>query len=111
MESDVSLHCSQEPGSGLYPQANESSPQFPTYFYFSNIHYKIIIPSTLGLASNLLFSGFPTKLLYTFLLFPMIFPHHSSRFGYLCVTLWSVLVMKLPLCSILQPPAPSPTLV
>jgi hypothetical protein len=44
MKPEGSLLCSQEPAAGPYPELHESSPN--TLFYFSNIHFNIVLPST-----------------------------------------------------------------
>jgi hypothetical protein len=47
MESEVTLPRSQEPTTGLYAEADESSPHFPLCFF--KIHFHIIFPSTSSL--------------------------------------------------------------
>jgi len=75
---------------------------FPPYFSTS-----ILISSShlrLGLTNILFRSGFPTKILYAFLISPIPFPSHPP----LLITLISGEAYKLwssLLCSLLQPPA------
>jgi hypothetical protein len=66
MEHEDSLPCSKEPTIGPYPEPDESSPHFPTIF--PQDHSKIIHPTSLGLTTGLSPSGFPTKILYAFLI-------------------------------------------
>jgi hypothetical protein len=67
MKSEGSLPCSHEPATGPYSEPDASSSHRPTYF--RNIHSKIIsFPSTLDIPRGLLSSGFPTTILYAFLI-------------------------------------------
>jgi hypothetical protein len=46
METEGSLPCSQEPSTGPYPAAEQSSPVHTTPSYLSKIHLNIILPPT-----------------------------------------------------------------
>jgi hypothetical protein len=58
MESEGSLPCSQKPVTGLYPEPDESNPHL-TLFPF---------PSVPRSSEWSFRSGFPTKILYAFLI-------------------------------------------
>jgi hypothetical protein len=77
--------------------------------YFPNIHFNIILPSTLlGLQRGLLPSDFLTKILYAFLIPPMReipHPSHSPWFDHPNNIWWSIQVMKLLIMQ--SPPASS----
>jgi hypothetical protein len=81
MEPEGSLPCSQEPSSGPYPDPDRSSPYNP-------ILSILILPTylRLGLPSGLIPSGFPTNILYAFLLSPFVLhalPISSSLTGFI----------------------------
>jgi hypothetical protein len=56
-----SLPCPQEPATRPYPGPTESSPH----------PYNLLTHLCLGFPSGLFSSGFPTKILYAFLIYPM----------------------------------------
>jgi hypothetical protein len=62
----------------LDPTMNQMNPIHTILHYFHNIHFNIILPSTLGHPSGLFHSDLPTKILYEFLISPMhaICPAH-----------------------------------
>jgi hypothetical protein len=65
MEREISLPCSQEPSTGLYPEPDRSSLYHPIIFLLSSI----LILSThqrLDLPSGLFLSGFRTNILHAF---------------------------------------------
>jgi hypothetical protein len=51
----------------LVPILSQIDPVHITQFYFSKIHFNIILPPSPGLPSGLFPFGFPTNILYTFL--------------------------------------------
>jgi hypothetical protein len=63
METEGSLPCSQEPSTDTYPEPDQFSPYHPILIL--SIHL------CLGLPSGLFPYGFPTKVLYVFLLAPI----------------------------------------
>jgi len=66
MKLQISLSCSQDPTTGLYPEPDESSPHRLTIYY--NIHSSISYHLHLGLPTGLFPLGFPTKVLYAFII-------------------------------------------
>ena len=96
-ELEGSLPHSQEPATSPYPEPAQSSPypHIPTYW-----RYILILTShlRLGLPSCLFPSGFPTKTLYTPLVYPIRAsapPIHSSRFGHPNNVWWRLEIIKL----------------
>jgi hypothetical protein len=73
MEPEASLPCSQEPSTRPYPEPDQSSPSHPI-----SLRYILILSPHLhlGLASGLFPSGFPTKILYAFVLHALPIPAH-----------------------------------
>lgn len=63
-----SLPCSKHPATGSYHAPNEFIPQHSGLLYVSEIHFNIVLPSTL---MSLKLSYFPTKILYSFIISPM----------------------------------------
>jgi hypothetical protein len=66
MESEGSLWCSQKPTTSPYPEPAASSTQLP--ILFPKIHSNIILPLTPSLSIGPFPSGYPTKILYVFLI-------------------------------------------
>jgi hypothetical protein len=64
MEPKGSLPCPQEPATAPYP-IDTFKP------YFCKIHFNIILHLRLGPPSDLFPPGFPTKILYAFLISPI----------------------------------------
>jgi hypothetical protein len=66
MEPESSLLCSQEPATGPYTEPDNSSHTLQPFF----LRFILILSSYLcsGLSSGLFASGFPTKILYAFLI-------------------------------------------
>jgi hypothetical protein len=67
MEPEICFHKS----SPMVPILSQINPVHTTPFYFSTIHFNIIIHLRLYLPIGLFNSGFPTKTLYAFILAPM----------------------------------------
>jgi hypothetical protein len=67
MEPESSLPCSQESSTGLYPESDRSTPYHPIL----SLRYILILYThlRLGLPSGLFPSGFPTNILFAFLVF------------------------------------------
>jgi hypothetical protein len=63
MEPEIPLLCSEEPATGPYPEADESSSHTATLLL---IHFNMILPSRPTLLSNLLISDFLSKIVYAF---------------------------------------------
>jgi len=63
MEPEGSLPCSQHPTTGPYPEPDEPNPQIHTLksIHISS-HLRLVLPS------RLFPSGFPTEILYAFLI-------------------------------------------
>jgi hypothetical protein len=55
----------------LVPILSQTNPVHTTLSFLSKIHFYIIHPLCLGLSSGLFPSGFPTNILYAFLLAPI----------------------------------------
>jgi hypothetical protein len=70
MEPEGSLPSSHEPSAGLYPEPDTSNSYRPIL----SLGSVLILSSNicLGLLSDLLLSGFPTKILYAFLFAPFV---------------------------------------
>jgi hypothetical protein len=77
MEPESSLQCSQEPATNPYPEPDESSPHLPHRIFLRSI--TIFSHRRLGIPSGVFPSGFPTKILYAFLM-RATFPAHFSLF-------------------------------
>jgi hypothetical protein len=90
MEPEGSLPCSKQPSAGHYPEPDESNPHRPDLFPqdpFFNIYIILILSShvRLGIPSGLFPSGFPTKILYAFLISPCALharPSHLPSFDH-----------------------------
>jgi len=82
---------------------------FPTHF--PNMHSNIIFHLCPGLPNGLFLSGFPTKILYTFLISPMrathLAPHILLDFITLIIYNERYNLWRSSLCSLLQPPITS----
>jgi hypothetical protein len=105
MEPEDSLSCSQEPSTGPYPKPDQSSP----YHAILSLSAILILFTHLcpGLLSGPFPSGFPTNILYAFLLFPASYmprPSHPHCLYLSNYTWQSVQVMKL-LIMQLSPPS------
>jgi hypothetical protein len=69
--TESSLPCSQEPANGPYPEPDASIPQLPHTSFLRSI---LILASylRLGLPYSRFPSRFPSKILYAFLISPML---------------------------------------
>jgi hypothetical protein len=108
MEPEGSLPCSQELSTGPYPESDRSSPNHPI---LSKIHFNIATHLRLGLPSGLFPSGFPTNILYAFLLSPIRATFHVHLI-FLDLIILIMFGKKYKLwssssCSFLQFPVPS----
>jgi hypothetical protein len=70
-QTEVSLLYSQQHASNPYPKSDECNPHFPRYL--PKINFNINYHLNVGLPSSPFPSGFPTKVLYAILIYPM--PH------------------------------------
>jgi hypothetical protein len=108
----IPLPCSQEPSTGPYPEPDQSNPYHPITVFTIALHWtlsqarsiqsipsylsKILILSThllLGLPSGLFPSGFPTNILYAFLLSPIRATCHALHS--LSQTDWVRIVLRM----------------
>jgi hypothetical protein len=78
MEPHDSSPCSQEPSTGPYPDPFEFSPHLHTLLLFTTL-FNITLPSIPSLASFLFSLGFPSKILWTFMIFPLCVTRPSYR--------------------------------
>jgi len=97
MEPEGSLPCSQKPATGPYPEPDESSSHVPTLFSLRTI---LILSSQLrlGLSNGVYHSGFPTKMLYAFLVSHVCYmtcPYYRPWSDHTNNVCWSVQIMKI----------------
>jgi hypothetical protein len=101
MEVEGSLPCSQEPSAEPCPKPDQPSSDHPILLILSS-HLR------LGLPSGFFPFGFPTKILYVFLFYPMLTmcPFHLILFEWIILFIFGeeYRLWSSSFCSFLQPP-------